>query len=438
MTGSARLLVVGLSHRTAPIEVRERFAVSDERLEARVRGLVSQPSVRECVVLSTCNRTEYYVASRDPEAAARTVCEAIAEEAGLTLDEAAGYLFRHDELDAVTHLYRVTAGLDSLVIGEPQIQGQVGEAYDAGRDRLPDSVGPVLHRLFQSALAAGGRVRTDTRIAQGSTSIPSAAVKLARKVFGSLEERTVLVVGTGEMGALTVRCLRAEGVARVLVASRDARSADRLASLVGGEPVSRELAWSRISEVDLMVTATDAQAAFVTRERLAVAGRGPGKLVVLDIALPRNVHPEAGELPGVFLYNIDDLQRVVDSAQDARSDEVVGAEAIVLDHVDRFWEWYRGRAAAPLIRALRRRARAICAREVEAVLARSGHSEEEASAVRMATRAALNKILHGPTEAARRIASEPGGVRQLERLRALVDGDGRGEGAEANARDGHG
>ncbi len=438
MTDPARLLVIGLSHRTAPIEVRECFAVSDARREARVRRLVSDPSVGECVVLSTCNRTEYYVATRDPEAAARTVRGAIADEAGLTLEEASGYLFRHDELEAVTHLYRVTAGLDSLVIGEPQIQGQVGQAYGAGRDRLPDSVGPVLHRLFQSALAAGGRVRADTRIARGSTSIPSAAVKLARKVFGSLEDRTVLVVGTGKMGALTVRCLRSEGVGHVLVASRDARSAGRLASLVGGEPLSRERAWARLSEVDLMVTATDAQSAFVTRERLAVGGRGPEKLVVLDIALPRNVHPEAGELPGVFLYNIDDLQRVVDSAQDARADEVAAAQAIVLDHADRFWEWYRGRAAAPLIRALRRRARAICAREVEAVLARSGHSEEEASAVRMATRAALNKILHGPTEAVRRIASQPDGVRQLERLRALVDGDGRGSGTEANASAGHG
>lgn len=417
-----RLLVVGLSHRTAPIEVRERFLVGEERLEGVLRDLVAHPAIRECVVLSTCNRTEYYLASREPDAAAAATTARMAGEAGLAPARAAGYLFRHEEFEAVTHLYRVTSGLDSLVIGEPQIQGQVGDAYDAGRDRVPDAVGPVLHRLFQSAVAAGGRVRTETRIAHGNTSIPSAAVSLARKVFGSLRGRAVLVVGTGEMGALTVRCLRSEGVGRVLVASRDPGRARRLGRRVGGEALADGDAWRRLGEVDLVVTAATAERPIVGPEWFEGLG-GRTDLVVLDIAVPRNVDAAVGDLPGVFLYNIDDLQRVVDAAEEARVGESAKAEAIVDRHAARFWDWYRVRTAVPAIRRLREGATEIAERELERRLAErppagGGTSPEE---LRLATRSALNKILHVPTEALRRVARRPNAASHLESILRLLE-----------------
>ncbi|MGH7540650.1 MAG: glutamyl-tRNA reductase, partial [Gemmatimonadota bacterium] len=297
--------------------------------------------------------------------------------------------------------------------------GQVGVAYDVGRGRVPASVGPVLHRLFQSAAAAGGRVRAGTRIAHGSASIPSAAVDLARKVFGALAGRSVLVVGTGEIGALTARCLQAEGVGRIVVASRDLDRAARFARRIGGEPIVREDAWARVDEVDLVVTASRADGAFVAPSRLAERD-GRRDLVVLDIALPRNVDPGVGDLPGVFLYNIDDLQRVVDAAEQSRTGEMEKAEAIVARHAARFWDWYRVRGAVPAIRRLREGVAALGRGALDDRLAEVG-GEEDAEALRLATRAALNKILHVPTQALRVIARDEVASEHLEAVLGLLD-----------------
>lgn len=429
MTRSDVICVVGLSHRTAPIEVRERFALSGGRLEAWIERLLDEPGVSQCVVLSTCNRTECYVAGTPSEAVDRRVAGALIEEAGVP--GARDYLFTHRGLAAVQHLFRVTSGLDSLVIGEPQIQGQVSEAYH-GSDVT--TLGPSLHRLFQSALAAGGRVRSSTAISRGAASIPSAAVGLARKVFGSLEGRSVLVIGTGDMGRLTVECLRSEGVARVLVASRSLERAERVGRDLDGIPMTRDSVRERLSDIDLVVTATDAEAAFVTPGFLEGAHDESRPTVILDIALPRNVHPDAAELPGIFLYNVDDLQRVVDSTHRAREVEFEGAERIVDHHARKFWAWYRTRVATPAIRTLRGNAQA----RVRDALARSGpagpRDTDREEARRLATRAALNKILHGPTQAIRRLAENDDAAGALEGLAEVLD-PGRAASAEDRTAD---
>ncbi len=423
-TGNA-LLAVGLNHRTAPIEVREQFALSGDRLTGWVQSLVTTAGVAECVVLSTCNRTECYAAGPNPEELEHIVREALVGETGLGASGQT-YLRTISGFDVVRHLFRVSSGLDSLIIGEPQIQGQVSTAYHQG---LSHGVGPILHRLFQSALAAGARVRTTTAIARGTTSIPSAAVSLARKVFGSLEDRTALVLGTGEMGQLTGRCLRTEGIHRLYVASRNPARAERVGRSIDAIALERSTALHRLAEVDLLVTCTDSDAAFVTLEQAKSRPSSAGPLVVLDIALPRNVDARAAELPGVFLYNIDDLQRVVDQAREARVGEQEGAEAIVDRHANRYWSWYRSRIAAPGIRTLRETAQEIVADAL--AQGRPGPRDvDEEERIRLATRGALNKVLHAPTQAMRWVAERSEGeacLRDLEPLlKRAVSESGRG------------
>lgn len=410
--------VAGLNHRTAPIEVRERFYVDESAVPAVAREIV-RAGAEECVVLSTCNRTECYFTSDVEGRAESAILGVLAGRAGMEPSEADPYVFLHYGRAAVLHLYRVASGLDSLVLGEPQIQGQVRNAYRAVRDASPEAVGATLHRLFQSALGAGGRVRAETAIGEGSASVPSAAVELAAKVFGSLEGRRAMVVGAGEMGTLTLRCLRDAGVGEILVASRRFESAAEAEELAGGRPVPYREFGGRLGEVDVLVTSAAAPHPILTAERLREArGEASEPLVVLDIALPRNVEQGAGDVHGVFLYNVDDLQRVVETASARRAGERPRAERLLDERVERFWSWYRSRRTVPLIRAMRERAERIRERELEAALEElGGLTPEERERFHMASRAALNKILHAPTSALRELAREIEDDETLEAVR---------------------
>ena len=410
------LLLVGVNHRTAPIDVRERFALSGEKLADWVESLMAAPGVSECVVLSTCNRTECYLTGSGDAALDRAAREALCRAAGFRAGGRGGssYLKTLAGEGAVRHLFRVTSGLESLIVGEPQIQGQVRSAYREGRP----ATGPVLHRLFQSALGVGGRVRSGTAIGDGATSIPGAAVDLARKVFGALGDRSVLVLGTGEMGRLTVRCLKREGVRRLFIASRNPARAERVGRPLGALPLSRTAALESLHRMDLMVTCTESEAAFVgAAETGHRRGRGAGgrPLLVLDIAVPRNVDPRAGAVDGVFLYNIDDLRRVVDRARAAREFERERAEAIIERHVGKYWAWHRRRRADPAVRALRRTARRLVADGLRSRPAAPRDMDAE-EALRLASHAALNRVLHAPTRAIRWLAERPDAG---DRLRAL-------------------
>ncbi len=409
------LLVVGLSHHTAPIEVRERFVLAGDALGHWVESLAAAPNVSECVVLSTCNRTEFYLSGREPDLLERLARDAMCRASGLGM-EGNAYLRTASGLDAAQHLFRVVSGLDSLIIGEPQIQGQVGTAYRTGEK----VVGPVLHRLFQSALAAGGRVRATTSISRGATSIPSAAVSLARKVFGSLEDRTVLVLGTGEMGQLTVECLRREGVRRVYVASRNPARAERVGRAINAIPIDRASAVERLADMDLLIACTESEAAFVSPEHASDRRPDGPPLVVLDIAVPRNVDPRAADVREVFLYNIDDLQRVVDQVHEARAFERERAEAIIDRHVVKYWDWHRSRIAAPAIRALRETSREIVEEALAAARPPGPRDVDADERARLASRAALNKILHGPTRAIRWLAERSDGEACLNNLEPLL------------------
>lgn len=417
----ATIALVGLSHQTAPIELRERVYVDAASVRHTVREVMESPAVQECVVLSTCNRTEFYLHAADPASAEAVAIDAVAARAGMSPGEVEAYLYHRHGHEGVLHLFRVAAGLDSLVVGEAEILGQVGDAYELGLS-LPDSVGPVLHRLFQSAQAVGGAVRSETSLGRGAASIPSAAVRLAAKVFGSLEGRSAMVLGAGEMGITTLRCLLSEGISEVLVANRTLDRARETVAQIGGRAISLEAVWEAMHDVDILVTSTSAAEPLVTRDRLASSRVQVGSpLVVLDIALPRDVEPGVGGLPGIFLYNIDDLQKVVGATEEARRAEAAPAEALATDHATRFWRWYRSREVGPLIRGLRAHGEAVRVAELERLLAGlDGLNDTEREQIETATRRLLNKLLHPSTVALRQAAADPNAIEFLDRLREQI------------------
>jgi glutamyl-tRNA reductase len=414
----ATIALVGLSHHTAPIELREQVYVDAASVRHTVREVMESPAVHECVVLSTCNRTEFYLHAADPASAEAVAIAAVAARSGRSPGEVDAYLYHRHGHEGVLHLFRVAAGLDSLVVGEAEILGQVGDAYELGLS-LPESVGPVLHRLFQSAQAVGGAVRSETSLGRGAASIPSAAVRLAAKVLGSLEGRSAMVLGAGEMGITTLRCLLSEGISDVLVANRTLGRAQETVAQIGGRAISLEAVWEAISGVDILVTSTSAAEPVVTRDKLASSRRHVSSpLVVLDIALPRDVEPGVGELPGIFLYNIDDLQKVVGATEEARRAEAAPAETLVTDHATRFWRWYRSREVGPLIRGLRAHGEAVRLAELERLLAGlDGLNESDRERIETATRRLLNKLLHPSTVALRQAATDPNAIEFLDSLR---------------------
>ena len=332
----------------------------------------------------------------------------------------------------------MVSSLDSLVIGEAQIQGQVKAAYERAVEHNSGDfiVGPVLSRLFETALRVGGRVRSETRLGTGAASVPSASIELARKIFGSLDGRSALVLGAGEMSELTMECLRSEGVRDMMVASRTHERAQDVAGRTQARAVDMSDMPALIGSVDIIASATSAPHAVITHDLVARALRTPRRspLLILDIALPRDVEPEVGELPNVFLYDIDDLSQVVEGNLAKRRSEIAVAEQIIREGTREFEAWYRGRNVVPLIRQLRGRAEEV--REAETARALKGlrHlSPEDQAAVENLTRQLLNKVLHSPTARLREAAADGRDTHMAEAARFLfalengADEDGFGD-----------
>lgn len=381
------LKVIGISHRTAPLEIRERFVFDQNQVRSTLELLVARQLASEAVLLSTCNRTElYYVTEGGETGVKRMMIELLAERTETPGSRAESFFYEDTERAAIEHLFRVSASLDSMILGEPQIQGQVRTAYEIACDVGNGSrrVGPILSRLFETALSVGGRVRSQTALGSGAASVPSAAVDLARKIFGSLNGKTAAVLGTGEMGRLALECLQSEGVSEAKLLGRNDRA-----------EIQRLL-----THVDIIITATAAPIAIITAEFVSSAlprGR-KHPLLIVDIALPRDVEPAVGDMVNVFLYNLDDLQQVVEGAVERRREEVPVAEGIVTYAVEDFWQWYRGLDLVPMIREMRANAEEIRQQEVERALkAMKNLSPEDAQAIEALTKQILNKVLHQPT-----------------------------------------
>jgi len=414
------LLLVGISHRTAPVDLRERVDFQTRGVSEALRSLAGRGSTREAVVVSTCNRAELYVACDDASATRADLVAFLSEFHRVQGSDLAPHLYDVHGLDAARHLFRVAGGLDSLVVGEPQILGQVKDAHSAATDA--QTVGPVLNRLFHSSFAVGKRVRTETGLGSGAVSISYAAAALARKIFGDLRGRTVVVVGAGEMGKLTALHMKSHGVHTVTIVSRTMAHAARTAEAIGGASAAP---WEELDAVlsaaDIVITATGAAAPILTKAHIeaVMRPRRNRPLFVIDIAVPRDVEPAAGEIEQVFLYNIDDLQATVRENLARRSNELVRAEAIVGEEVEKFAAWLRSRGAIPTVVALRQRFEAIRRAELERL-------DFKLSALPPDARARVDEITHLIVE---KLLLTP-----TEQLKALGDSDTVGAYAEALTR----
>ena len=401
------LVLLGVSHKTAPVDLREKLDFSSRDVGAAVESLAARSSATESVVLSTCNRSEIYVASAEPERSRDELVAFLSDYHQFARDAFLPHLFTYEDTAAAHHLFRVAAGLDSLVIGEPQILGQVKEAFQAATERR--CTGPLLSKTFHWAFGVGKRVRTETGLGEGAVSVSFAAVALARKIFGRLEGRRVLVIGAGEISALTAQHLRSHGVAEIAITNRTPAHADALASQVAGHAV----AWSEMpramARADIVVTATGSQRPIITRADVeAATGRKRADpLFIIDIAVPRDVDPVVSEIEQVFLYNVDDLQSIVQENLARRDGEIARAEGIVGEELARFTAWHRSRRAIPTVVALRQRFDDIRRAELRRLDAKLGGLTPEARLrIDEITRLIVEKLLLEPTEQLKALPDE--------------------------------
>jgi glutamyl-tRNA reductase len=403
----SELLLLGTSHKTAPLAVRERVALPDARAEAFLRELAAHPEIREAVILSTCNRTELYVVVSDPVEAETTVLGMLARQAGLRPTELIDGIYTHRNCDAARHLYRVTSGLESMIVGEAEVQGQVKRAYESAL--AARTTGPLTNKLFRAALATGKRVRTDTAIGAGGASVASVAVEAARSALGELASRHVLIVGAGETAELTARALAQQGVSTMFVANRRRDRAIALAERFGGDTIAFDGLPGELERADIVVASTASPHAIVGAEELAVvtAARAGRPLLLLDLAVPRDIDPECAALPGVTLVDIDGLQAQVARTHDERRIEARRAEGIVEEEIQAFAGWLGSLEVLPTISALREQADRLVAE----LLAENAHrwegmTERDRERVEAMLRAAVKRLLHEPTRRVRSLDAD--------------------------------
>jgi glutamyl-tRNA reductase len=392
------IVVHGVSHRTAPLEVRERVAFLPEEISGALAELAADAAVSEIALLSTCNRTEFYAVTDRPEAAVEGQLRLVAARKGVDLGrEQLAYVRRSRE--GVEHLFRVAAGIDSSVLGENAILGQVKTAYDAAHRE--GRVGPVLGRLFPAAIHAGKRCRTETAIGAGAASLERSAVQLAERVFGDVSQRAAVVVGSGDSGRRVAGLLHDAGIGSLIFASRTEANARALADELGGRAIAFEAVPREIRRADVLVSAVAAPEPWLTHDDLerALGSRRRGSLLVLDLGVPRNVEARAGGLQGVFLYSIEDLQELVDLTVGRRRREVPAVEGIVREEADRFAEWLQSLAAAPVLVAIREEAERVRRESLERF--GRGLDAKERELLERFSAGLVNKLLHPPTVAVR-------------------------------------
>jgi glutamyl-tRNA reductase len=391
------LFAAGLSHKNAPVALREQLAVDDDKLRELLRDTLAAGAVREAVVLSTCNRVEIYGVADAPGAARTAIFAALCRLRGVQPATVEPLLYTHEEDDAIRHAFRVAASLDSMMIGEPQILGQVKDAFALAQSC--ETVGPALHTLFTQAFAVAKRVRTETEIARHAVSVSFAAVELAKKIFAGLSGRAVLLLGTGKMGELAAKHLVEHGAFPIYVVNRTWSRAQEMARALSGTAVPFDELPTALAAVDIVVTSTGATTPIVTREMVArvLHGRGARPLFFIDIAVPRDVEPGVGALEDVYCYDIDDLKQVVDSNIRERLREAQRAEALVEREVTKFKARLRDVDVIPTIVSLRERLEEIRTGEVRKTLARLPDATPETRAAIEALSAAIvNKVLHAP------------------------------------------
>jgi glutamyl-tRNA reductase len=428
------LLALGISYKTAPLDLREQCALTEGRAAGVVRGLLEFEAVTEAAALSTCNRTELYLVTDDPVTAETDVLGQLAHASGVRLTELLEPLYSLHGTEAAGHLYRVTAGLDSQIVGEAEIQGQVKRAYELAL--VEGATGPILNRLFRGALAAGKRARTETGVGEKGVSIPSVAVELAQRNLGDLSARQVLLIGAGETSELTARALAARGSDAVFIANRGYNRAISLAQRFGGKAVRIDDLPVQLVGADIVVSATNSPHHLIERSELElIMGEREGKpLLLIDLAVPRDIDPECREIEGVSLYDVDEVQAIVEQNTSGRAAEARRASGILDSELARFERWLGAQEVMPTVAALRERADTIVAQ----VLAENAARWESLSAtdrerIEQMARAIANRLLHEPTVRIKGIADREDAYLQVSALRELF---GLDAGTEPEAAEG--
>ncbi|MDQ3082305.1 MAG: glutamyl-tRNA reductase [Gemmatimonadota bacterium] len=421
------MIVAGMSHRTAPIEVREKLAFRAGECARVLDELRDRTGARETVLLSTCNRTEFYLAE-GPDECAPQVWEIMSSRLG---EEATRYSYVRRDRDAVTHLFRVASGLDSMILGEAQIHGQVRDAWETCRGHS----GTMLNRMFQSALLVASRVQEETGIGRGAASVSSSAVQLSKRIFGSLAGRRAMVLGAGDVAAIALACLQKEGVEVSIVANRTFERAEALAREHGAVAMRYDQCWESLHTVDVLLCSTASPHTVVGVEHVmpAMRARGDRPLCILDIALPRDVDAKVGELDNVFLYDLDDLRAAAAANLERRHEDLPAAEAIIGSEVEKYWQWLAGLAVVPVVTAFRSRMETVRADELAVALRRiGGLSNEQEEGLEHFSRALMNKFLHEPSVRLRAAAANGRGLEVVDAARYLfaLERDGMSAGAD--------
>ena len=395
---SAAILVIGASHKTAPLALRERLALPEGRAAHVLSEIVTHPEIREAVAISTCNRTEIYMVVGDPVEAESAALGCVSRQVNMRPTELVGSLYSHRDAEAVRHLFEVAAGLDSMIVGEAEVLGQVKRAYELAL--VEGATGPISNRLFRDAIAAGKRVRTETSLGRAHDSVSSVAVDLARSTLGDLAERTVLVIGAGETAELTAKSLYQRGADTIFVANRRYDRAIGLAQKFGGQAVRLEDLPARLMDSDIVVSSTASPHQIVGCEELAevMEQRSGRPLLIVDIAVPRDIEAAVRDVPGVTLYDMDDLQREASRNLSVQGAEARRARSLVEEEAARFERWAASLEVVPTVTALRERGESIVQqvlRENESRWVSLG--DEDRARVEMLARAIVSRMLHEPT-----------------------------------------
>jgi glutamyl-tRNA reductase len=415
-----KLLITGLSHHTAPVEVRERLAFEENTLLDALDRLRRRPGMIEGMILSTCNRVEVAVTAEEQSDAEGSIERFLAESRSVERDWVSPYLYRYNGPDAIRHLFRVASSLDSMVVGEPQILGQLKSAYALAKEC--GAISGYLDLVMTRAFNVAKRVRTETEIGTSAVSISYAAVELARDIFGSLAGKRVLLAGAGKMAESAARHLRRAGVSEILVTNRTRSRADLLAEEFQGQVVPYEDFVSILTEIDILLTSSAAPHYILTREQMrgVISRRRNRPMFLIDIAVPRNIEPSVNQLDNVFLYDIDDLDRVVKSNLQARKNVAEQAEEIIAEEVERMVLRLKTREVTPTIISLQEQLEQLRAAEIERARGRLGAlTPQQEEAIEALTRGIINKIAHGPITEMRRKASDPDGIHLMNTIRKL-------------------
>jgi len=416
------LLILGVSHRTAPVSVRERMAVSEAALPEALRELRARPGISEGLILSTCNRVEFWAAAEPGSAAASEIRSALVRQGRLEPDQAEQHLYRYEQREAARHVFRVASSLDSMVVGEPQILGQVKQALTAAK--AAGAVGGPLEELVQRAFFVAKRVRAETGIGQMAVSVSYVAVELARKIFGTLTGHSVMILGSGKMSELAARYLRRSGAPAVYVANRTWERAVEMAARFDGRAVPFDQLFNWLAHVDIVISSTGSPGFLITRQRAQalIGTRKNRPLFLIDIAVPRDVDPEVNRIDNIYLYDIDDLQQVADANRRQRQREAERAEALVEEEVDRVLERLKTRDVVPAIVSLQTELERIRQTELERARGRLGAlSPEQQQAVESLTRGIVNKIAHAPILHLKSLAAHPDGFHLVDVVRRLFN-----------------